>query len=242
MQIKFEQYQPKSNSLALAKGFAKGFFMVVCLIGILLWGFYSTHAYYNIYGASMEPTVGASGYSCYITPQETYERGDIVISFDQTKHDSPVIKRIIATEGDLVGFYLNTTPELQGFEHEFYQVLVIKNGTEPILLNETYLYAGILDTEEQNQKLINNQVTYNQFLSSPEVSINLMQVFFRGQAVNLLPIPKGEVFILGDNRLVSKDSSHYGTVALSSIQGKVEYIFETSTPSIFIALKQIFGF
>ena len=40
----------------------------------------------------------------------------------------------------------------------------------------------------------------------------------------------------------AQDSSNYGAVPLSSIQGKVDYIFETTTPTILIALKQIFGF
>ena len=112
----------------------------------------------------------------------------------------------------------------------------------PVLLEEEYLYAGITNPTLQNEMLANNIYTYQEFLTSPETAPKLLEYVHNGQIVKLLPIAEDEVFILGDNRKVSQDSSSYGAVALSSIQGKVDYIFETTTPTILIALKQIFGF
>ena len=121
-------------------------------------------------------------------------------------------------------------------------ILIKKHNPVPVLLEEEYLYAGITNPTLQNEKLANNIYTYQDFLTSPEIAPKLWEFFYNGQPVKLLPIAEDEVFILGDNRRVSQDSSNYGAVALSSIQGKVDYIFETTTPTILIALKQIFGF
>ena len=169
--------------------------------------------------------------------------GYLQISYDKEKHTAPVIKRIIATGGDMVGFYLNTTPSENGFDYNYYQIILIKkHNPMPVLLEEEYLYAGITNPTLQNEMLANNIYTYQEFLTSPETAPKLLEYVHNGQIVKLLPIAEDEVFILGDNRKVSQDSSSYGAVALSSIQGKVNCIFETTTPTILIALKQIFGF
>ena len=243
MQKRTLQFEKISCLQSWAKHFAYGFLISFCIVAFLVLGFFTTHTYYRIQGSSMEPGIARTGYSCYISPQSTYSYGDIVISYDQNKHKSPVIKRVIATGGDMVGFYLNTTPTQSGFQYNFYQIILIqKHNPTPILLEEEYLYAGITNPTLQNEKLANNIYTYQDFLTSPAIAPKLREFFYNGQHVKLLPLAETEVFILGDNRKVSEDSSNYGAVPLSSIQGKVEYIFETSTPTILIALKQIFGF
>ena len=237
------QFKNISSFEVLAKHFLYGFLIAFCIVAFLVFGFFTTHTYYRIQGASMEPGIARSGYSCYITPQLSYTYGDIVISYDEEKHKNPVIKRVIATGGDQVGFYLNTTPAQSGFQYNFYQIILIKkHNPTPILLKEEYLYAGITNPTLQNEKLSNNIYTYQDFLTSPAITPKLTDFFYNGQLIKLLPLAENEVFILGDNRKVSEDSSNYGAVPLASIQGKVEYIFETSTPTILIALKQIFGF
>lgn len=237
------QFQKDSCLKVWAKHFLYGFLLSFCIVVFLVLGFFSTHTYYRIQGASMEPGIARSGYSCYITPQLSYTYGDIVIAYDQEKHQNPVIKRIIATGGDKVGFYLNTTPAQSGFQYNFYQIILIKkHNPTPILLKEEYLYAGITNPTLQNEKLANNLYSYQDFLNSPAIAQNLTDFFYNGQVIKLLQLAENEIFILGDNRKVSEDSSNYGPVQLTSIQGKVEYIFETSTPTILIALKQILGF
>ena len=237
------QFEKISSFKAWAKHFAYGSLISFCIVAFLVLGFFATHSYYRIQGSSMEPGIARSGYSCYISPQKAYTYGDIVISYDEEKHQTPVIKRVIATGGDMVGFYLNTSPSANGFEYNYYQIILIKkHNPVPVLLEEEYLYAGITNPTLQNEKLANNIYTYQDFLTSPEIAPKLWEFFYNGQPVKLLPIAEDEVFILGDNRKVSQDSSNYGAVPLSSIQGKVDYIFETTTPTILIALKQIFGF
>ncbi|MFL6559772.1 MAG: signal peptidase I, partial [Bacillus sp. (in: firmicutes)] len=37
--------------------------------------------------------------------------------------------------------------------------------------------------------------------------------------------PKGEVFVMGDNRRFSKDSRHIGTVSFDKIIGKTSFVY-----------------
>ena len=54
-------------------------------------------------------------------------------------------------------------------------------------------------------------------------------------------IPQEEIFYLGDNRLVSKDCSTYGTKKQSLVIGVVDYIVYGNTNPYGQVLKQVFG-
>lgn len=188
----------------------------------------------------MQPTIAAHGYACYVQKNSAFNYGDIVVAHDESVHTAPVIKRVIALGGDLVGFYFNSSPE--NFEIPYFQILLVKNGQTATLLEEKYLYTGVDNATAQNQLLINNQKAYQNFISSTAIAPHLQDYAFNGQIVQVLPLADNEVFVLGDNRLVSKDSSTYGAINAASVQGKVTQIFKVNTPALSIALKHIFGF
>lgn len=54
-------------------------------------------------------------------------------------------------------------------------------------------------------------------------------------------VPDGEIFLLGDNRIVSQDSSTYGTKSQSLVVGVVDYIIYGNTNPYWQVLQQIFG-
>lgn len=230
------QFQKKSNTKVWLSCFLNGLVLSLGVIAILLGGFFATHSHFKIIGSSMEPTISGNGFSCYVQNNASFTHGDIVVAFDTTVHSAPVIKRVIAMGGDLVGFYYNNNP--QNFANPYFQVLLVKNGETATLLDEKYLYYGIEDNTAQNQLLENNFTAYQKFITLP----NLQDYTFNGQTVQVLPLSENQVFLLGDNRQVSKDSSSYGAVNITCVKGKVSAVFADGTPPITIALKHIFGF
>lgn len=237
------QYRTKSNLRIFFKCFGRIFLLIICVLGLMLAGFYHKHSFYKIYGASMFPSIASEGYSCFINTETSYTYGDIVIAYDPTIHTSPVIKRVIATGGDFVGFVFNNSPSNQNHKMGYYQILLFKqeNPTQPVLLEEPYLIQGIADTTHQNQLLVNTHITYQKFLASPKIAQNLSVAFLFGQFIHLYQVAENHVFLLGDNREVSIDSATYGAVPANSIKGKVEYIFQDSVSTFEIALKDILG-
>ena len=234
------QFQNKSTVKVGLSSFLSGFVISLGLIALLVCGFFSTHSHFKIVGSSMQPTIESAGFSCYVHKNSSFTYGDIVVAYDAGVHSAPVIKRVIAMGGDLVGFYYNSAPE--NFALPYFQVLLVKGGQTPMLLEEKYLYSGVENATAQNQLLINNHKAYQNFISSATIAPNLQNYAFNGQVVRVLPLGESEIFILGDNRLVSKDSSSYGAVDVAAVQGKVTQIFSDTTPALSIALKYIFGF
>ena len=236
MRIKQLQYHATPNRKVFAKYFGRVLILLICVLCIMVAGFYSKHSYYKIYGASMQPTIASQGYSCFINTTAPYTYGDIVIAYDPALHSSPVIKRVIAMGGDMVGYIYNQ-------EKGYHQILLFKASapTEPIILDEPYLYSGITDPAMQHELLQNTAVSRQNFLTSTQDNPSLCLAFMFGQPISLLILEENTVFLLGDNRKVSIDSSSYGAVETTAIRGKVEYIFKDSISTFQIALKDIFG-
>lgn len=112
----------------------------------------------RVYGPSMNTTLATGDIlilqSCFVTPN----RGDIVVIDGQTEYGKPLIKRIIAIEGDVVD-------------------IDDKTGT-------VYVNGAAIDEP---------------YISSPTQTRP-------GGTQFPLTVGEGMVFIMGDNRTVSKDS------------------------------------
>lgn len=225
MKILTLQYAKKSNKKIYFESLLNAFLISLCLIVVSVFAFFATHSLLQISGHSMEPGIANSGQSCFVKNNSSFTYGDIIVVHKNQKTD--VIKRVIAMEGDKVGFY-NLNPKEQNLDNKKYKVVLIKSGqTEPTFLNETYLSS--IDV---------NTTSYNKFVHLN----NLENVNINEQTVKMLSIKENQVFYLGDNRAVSEDCSSYGAVAVSQVQGKVDQIFWSTTPPILIAIKAVFGF
>ncbi|MBO4355894.1 MAG: signal peptidase I [Clostridia bacterium] len=163
---------------------------MICVIIALT--FFFRHS--PVWGSSMYPTLmGKSTYTTETTLTKGYDvlvmsnlfykptKGDIVVIQEPTQPTEPIVKRIIATEGDSIIINFNT-----------WEVTV--NGT---VLDEPYVNY-IEGVKLTSQNLI------------PD-SNNCWEGL----------VPAGKIFVLGDNRLNSKDSRSFGFIDERYIIGKV---------------------
>ncbi|MGN0961270.1 MAG: signal peptidase I [Christensenellales bacterium] len=216
----FSKTKKKFNILTVFLNFLGNLFFVYCLIvAIALVIFSSVTIECKVVGPSMQPTLNADLKAgndiVYVNKfDRDFEYGDIVV-IDVSEDKDPLIKRVIGVGGDIIDI-VNTD---YGYKLEI-------NGK---LIEEDYLKLdySIIDPKYQN----GNDVCYNNFkndlmINYPELFIN---VEIDGEMVNKLLVPEGQVFVLGDNRHVSLDSTHYGTFKLTQIEGTVERIKYSNT-------------
>ena len=133
-------------------------------------------------GTSMYPTLEDHSIMLVSNLNYTPEKGDIVVLRKEGFYgDQPIVKRIIATEGQTVDIDFD-------------------NG---------YVYVDGQQLDES--AYIENGITRDQY------DVEFPQT-----------VPEGHVFVLGDNRTVSKDSrdSEVGMIDQRCIIGKVQMIYQ----------------
>lgn len=198
--------------------------LAVCALIIF---FNLTHSYYVVYGPSMAPTLNegiidsnAPKDGVFISKIKSYGRGDIIVlnkNYGVEGSDARfVIKRLIAIGGDKINVK----------EHNAqYRIFIIKAGSnKEEILEEKYISDYVI-----NVYLYNN---FNDMVSN----LNIQR-----DENGYITIPKDEVFVLGDNRGKSTDSSTYGSKDKRAIVGKVDYIAYGNKDMYLHVVKQIFG-
>jgi signal peptidase I len=158
---------------------------------------------------SMSPTIlkGDRVVANKILPEHNFPaRGDLIAYLNPTsKGGKKFIGRVVATAGD-----------------------EIKIDGERVFVNSEELERE--SVADENLKLLGDQakgrVEYEvnsgrRYLVSLEQSskVNDDDVVFEAK------VPERHVFILGDNRNLSRDSRHFGSIHLGDIVGHVEYVY-----------------
>lgn len=172
----------------------------------------------TIKGLSMWPT--ANQYAYDVSGEEKEEKavinfyakiklGDIIIARPDSNSD-PVIKRVIALEGDTL-----TYTTVDG------KIKVVRNGQ---VLEETYINPSSTMTASRNNFL--HLKNYEEF-----------KKYFAG---DVLTIPKGYVFYMGDNRDNSSDCNSYGPQKLDIVIARVDFIVPYNENPFFYAVKTTF--
>ena len=194
---------------------------VFLLIYILILLFYATFCtifiQVEIVGHSMQPTYNQKLKEWEDAESSIYKdiafanrfdkgtNGDIVVI--NTKNDGAVIKRIIATGGqELTLRYAS----VNGF-NAYYFYLKNKDDAKEKLLEEEY----ILDRAAMDYQ-------YWEIFRNENADFIINEDY--GHHTTIL-IPEGQVFVLGDNRKLSNDSSKYGPVNQEDILGKVVFSY-----------------
>lgn len=154
-------------------------------------------------GHSMDPTL-ADKERLVIIRTASIKRQDIVVAKElnkETNETKNIVKRVIGLPGDTISFD-NDVLTVNG--------KVVK---EPYLADYQKAFAS-----DHLQKTYHD----NTFFQSLAQNANAFTLSDNGQTTFTIKVPKGEYFLMGDNRLVSQDSRKVGTFPKSDIVGEVK--------------------
>lgn len=125
-------------------------------------------------------------------------------SMDNTLHDSDIlgIEKLIANSnnlknGQIIAFNAHND------DNDIFVKRIIGIEGDKIMISDGYLY---LNGVKQNEEYVTPGVTYpGKFIENDTEII----------------VPKGKVFVLGDNRQVSMDSRNFGFVDIDDVIGRI---------------------
>lgn len=147
----------------------------------------------KVEGHSMDPTLHDK--QRLITSKiSNLDRQDIITTKEPDNQSLYVVKRIIGLPGDRVVMKENVLT-INGKEYDEPYLAEFKEKFKKDHLAEEYSYNSAFQQQAANATSFTNDFT--------------------------VTVPKNQYFVLGDNRLISKDSRIFGFVDKSLIQGKV---------------------
>lgn len=204
------------------------------LYAVLIWVliFFVTFGSAIVYDVSMQPTLNAiSGATdndlVYYNKLAHVDVGDIVVV--QADENTMIIKRVIALAGDRVRYQYN--------EDEGIYQLYINNQ----LKIEDYTKQNITRADLVSHT---NSVFYEDPTDvsgyNPMASLKIGQMDNFDDDGNYV-VPDGQIFVMGDNRLMSVDSKTHGGYETSKIVGVVDLIIHHDQNPSWEVIKYLFS-
>lgn len=173
-------------------------FLVIALTRWFVWG--SVH----VEGHSMDPTL-ADSENLIISKVSPINRFDIVVASEeengQTKN---IVKRVIGMPGDTIR-YDNDKLYVNG-----------KETDEPYLKE----YMDLFKKDK-----LQSTYSYSKTFQERAQSATAFTFDSQGNANFTITVPEGQYLLLGDDRIVSKDSRQVGTFKKDQITGEVIFRF-----------------
>lgn len=198
-------------------------FLLFCAYLLIMMMFFSTiYVGVEVDGTSMENSYFNKDIVYYL-PNAEYSYGDVVVVKVSENHE--LLKRVIGLPGDKINFDIT----LNG---ESYVYTLTING-KPVIEPYIKTQSG-------------NAMTYENIYGSDENSlINTKPESFmqneKGEHYRKdLVLGQDQVFVLGDNRQISNDSSSYGAFNSSQIVGRVDFVSSAGKLPVLELLKQFF--
>ena len=190
-------------------------FLFVSVIYLL---FCLTFVQARVIGPSMQPTFNKNlSYSedaessiyqdiVYANKLDKGSNGDIVVL---AVDNEIIIKRVVATQG---------------------QVVILKKQSDGYFyyfVGDTYQSAKQVDERYILNRQDMNLSYFNSFcFDDPDLQVRKNINVIENDKEAYLIVPEGCSFVLGDNRLVSRDSTSFGCVKNDAILGKVAFYYE----------------
>ncbi|HEO6611214.1 TPA: signal peptidase I [Streptococcus agalactiae] len=165
---------------------------------IFLWQFV------KVDGHSMDPTL-ADKEQLVVLKQTKINRFDIVVANEEEGgQKKKIVKRVIGMPGDVIK-YKNDTLTINN-----------KKTEEPYLKEYTKLFK---------KDKLQEKYSYNPLFQDLAQSSTAFTTDSNGSSEFTTVVPKGHYYLVGDDRIVSKDSRAVGPFKKSTIVGEVKFRF-----------------
>ncbi|MBM7642715.1 signal peptidase I [Streptococcus loxodontisalivarius] len=160
----------------------------------------------TVEGHSMDPTL-ADGQRLVVVKTSSIQRFDVVVAEEtedgQTKQ---IVKRVIGMPGDTIKYENDT---------------LYVNGEK---VDESYLDDYIAAFKKDK---LQSTYSYNSYFQERAEAADAFTTDTDGNASFEVTVPEGQYYLLGDDRIVSKDSREVGTFSRSAIVGEVKFRYWT---------------
>lgn len=189
--------QRKTFGKFLSEWLAFILFMILFIISrFILWN------PVTVDGHSMDPTLSDKE-RLIILLHTSIERFDIVVAnyVDETGKTTEIVKRVIGMPGDVISYKDD--------------VLTV-NGE---VIEEEYLKDYLAAFKKDKLQSTYSYNSYFQELARKSPTFTTDAYFASEFTVT---VPEGQYFLVGDDRIVSKDSRHVGTYSEDSLVGEVK--------------------
>ncbi|MBF7094443.1 signal peptidase I [Streptococcus sp. HF-1907] len=155
-------------------------------------------------GHSMDPTL-ADKERLLVISHTKIDRFDIVVA-NETENGvkKQIVKRVIGLPGDTIS-YKDDVLTVNG-----------KTVDEPYLVTYQKLFK---------KDKLQSTYSYNSLFQELAESSSAFTTDSSGSSSFTVKVPKGQYFLLGDDRIVSRDSREVGTFEKSTIVGEVKFRF-----------------
>lgn len=177
------------------KEFLKNWGILILVLAAILLARVYVFTPVTVNGHSMDPTL-SDGQRLISSKISNYERMDIITTKEPGDEERMIVKRIIGMPGDTVKME-NDQLTINGKKYDEPYLDEFKKEFSEDKLQGEYAYSSGFQAQAESSSTFTSDFEYT--------------------------VPKGKYLVLGDNRLISKDSRMFGLVDKDMIQGKVVF-------------------
>ena len=186
------------------KEFIKEWGIFILILSLFLLSRIFLWQFVKVDGHSMDPTL-ADKEQLVVLKQTKINRFDIVVANEEEGgQKKKIVKRVIGMPGDVIKYKNDTLTNKK------------KKTEEPYLKEYTKLFK---------KDKLQEKYSYNPLFQDLAQSSTAFTTDSNGSSEFTTVVPKGHYYLVGDDRIVSKDSRAVGPFKKSTIVGEVKFRF-----------------